>query len=135
MARAQRVAYFQINLEDKAGSLLALAQGLKSKNLGLVGLGTMGAEAGQAGVYLIAKNPDKLRGWLKSSGVTTEEGTGFFLRGADKTGALVKSLEPIAQAGINIVAIDAIAVGGKYGTFFRVPSPDVEKTAKLLGAE
>ena len=130
MAKPQRVAHFKIKIEDKPGALLAIAQELKSKKVGLIGL-----RAEHAETYLIAKNPDKLREALKASGMTLEEGTSFFVRGTDKTGALVKSLEAIAQADINILITHAIAVGGSYGSFFQVAAGDVERTGKALGAK
>ena len=130
MARPQGVTHFKISIEDKPGALSATAKELKSKKVGLIGLRALHAEA-----YLIAKNPDKLRGALKASGVTFEEGTSFFVQGTDKAGALVKSLEAIARAGINILITDAIAAGGTYGAFFQVAPGDVEKTAKVLGAK
>ena len=135
MAKAQRVTNFNITLDDKPGTLLAIAKDLKSKNVGLVGLMGHGTPTGQAEVYLIAKTPDKLRNAWKSSGVIVKEETSFFVKGADKTGALVKSLEAIAQAGVNITSIDAIAVSGNYGFIVRVAPADVEKTGKALGAK
>jgi hypothetical protein len=135
MAKAQRVTYFKINLEDKPGALFVVAKDLKAKNIGLVALKALASQPGQSGVFLIAKNPQKLRDALKSLNMTFEEGTSFFLKGVDKTGALLKSLGAIADAGINIMDTDAIAVGGNYGSFFRVAPPDVEKTAQALGAK
>jgi len=135
MAKSERVTYFKITLEDKPGALLEIAKQLKSKNVGLTGLKALGSMPGQTEAYLVPKNPEKLRTTLKKLGVTFEEGTSFFVKGADKTGALVKSLEAMAQAGINIMTTDALAVGGKYGSFFGVQPSDVEKTAKVLGAK
>jgi hypothetical protein len=129
MAKPQRVTYFKVNIEDKPGALLAVAKELKSKKVGLVALRALHATA-----YLIPKNPEKLRAALKASGMTFEEGTSFSVRGKDQTGALVKTLEAIAQAGVNIESTDAIAVAGNYGSFFQVAPGDVEKTAKVLGA-
>jgi hypothetical protein len=129
MAKPQRVTYFKVDIEDKPGALLAVAKDLKSRKVGLVALRALHAE-----VYLIAKNPERLREALKASSTTFQEGTSFFVRGTDQTGALVKTLEAIAQAGINIQATDAIAVGGKYGSFFQVALGDVERAAKALGA-
>jgi hypothetical protein len=125
MAKPQRVVYFKSSIEDKPGALLSIAKDLKSKNLGLVGLLGYGAAPGRAEDYVIPKNADKLRDAWKASGITFEEGTGFFLKGADKTGALVKSLEAI-------VGISAIAVKGQYGSFLWVAQSDVEKTAQAL---
>jgi hypothetical protein len=132
MANPQRVTYFKINLEDKAGSLLGIAQDLKSKKIGLVGLGGQDVQGGRAEMYLIAKNPDKLRNAWKLSGMNFEEGTGFFVKGADRTGVLVATLATLAKAGVNIVMSEAMGVGGHYGLFIRVAPADVERTAQAL---
>jgi len=59
----------------------------------------------------------------------------FFLSGTDATGALVTSLDVIANAGVNIVATEAIAVGGKFGVVLWVSPEDLDKTAQALGAQ
>jgi hypothetical protein len=135
MATAQRVTYFKANLEDKPGTLLALAKDLKVKNLGLTGLWGYGTSTGRGDVFVIPKNPEKLRNAWKQAGILVEEGTAFFLKGADKTGALIKSLDAIAQAGVNIIAMNAIAVGGKYGSMVWVAQADVQKAAQALGVK
>jgi len=135
MAKPQRVTYFKANLEDKPGALLAIMQDLKSKNLGLTGLWGFATQPGKAELYIVAKNPDKVRKAWQSAGLIAEEGTGFLLKGTDKTGVLVKNLQAIADAGVNIRAIDAIAVGGRYGSFVWVAPADVERAAHALGAK
>jgi len=135
MAKVQRVKYFKISLEDKPGALLGIARELKAKNIGLAGIWGYATQPGSAEAFFIAKNPDKLRNTWKSAGVAMAEGTGLFLKGTDKTGALVKSLEVLAQAGINIMAIDAIAVSGNFGSFLHVAPDDVDKAAAALGAK
>jgi hypothetical protein len=135
MAKPQRVTYFTTSLEDRVGSLLGIAQDLKSKKIGLIGLGGQGMQGGQAEVFLIPRNPDRLRDAWKSSGLTFEEGTGFFVKGADSTGVLVATLDTLAKARVNIVMTEAMGVGGNYGFFIRVAPPDVERTAQALGAK
>lgn len=135
MAKPQRVVCFKASLEDKPGTLFSIAKDLKSKNLGLVGLFGFGTAQGRAELYAIPRNTEKVRSAWKTSGINFEEGTGFFLKGADKTGVLVKSLEAIAQAGVNIVGTGAIAVKGQYGSFLWVAQSDVEKTAQALGVK
>ena len=135
MAKVQRITHFKITLEDKPGALLAIAKGLKGKNTSLVGLKALESQPGKSAAYLIPRNADKLRSTLKSLGLAFEEGTSLFVKGTDKTGALIKSLEAIAGAGVNIRATDAIAIGGNYGAFFRVASADLEKAAAALGAK
>jgi hypothetical protein len=135
MAKPRLVTFFKTSLEDRPGTLLAVAKEMKSKNLGLLALWGFGTQTGQGELYCIPKNPDKFRSAYKPSGMQMEEGSGFFLKGTDKTGALVKTLETIAKEGVNISAIQAIAAGGTYGSFIHVAPGDVERTAKLLGAK
>ena len=135
MAKAQRVKYFKVNLENKPGALLKIMTELKAKNLGLCGLWGFATAGEKAELYVIPKNPDKLRSLWTASGLFADEGTGFWLKGADRTGALNKSLEALASAGVNIDSIDAVAVGGRFGSFIWVGHADVEKAAAALGAK
>jgi len=134
MAKAKRLAYFKANIDDKPGALLALTKDLKGKKLDLIALKGV-AQAGQGEILVIAKSPDKLRDAWKASGALVEEGTVFFLSGTDTTGALVTSLDAIAKAGVNLVATEALAVGGKFGAVIWVSPEDLDKTAQALGAK
>jgi hypothetical protein len=133
MAKAKRVPYFKAKIEDKPGAFLALAKDLKEKKIDLIALKGVG-QAGQGEILVVAKIPDKLREAWKDSGALVEEGTVFFLSGTDTTGALITSLDAVANAGVNIVATEALAVGGKYGAILWVSPEDLDKTAQALGA-
>jgi hypothetical protein len=135
MAQTKRVTYFKTMLEDRPGTGLAFAQSLKSKNVGLTALWAYGTQTGQSEVYCIPKDADKFRTFAKSAGMTVWEGIGFFLKGTDRTGALVKTLDALAKAGINVTAVHAIAAAGNYGAFMRVPDADLEEAARALGAK
>ena len=135
MASVRLVTYFKIPLEDKPGTVLAVAKDLKAKNLGLLAIYGYGTQPGQSELYCIPKNPDRFRAAFKSANPAFEEGTGLLLKGEDKTGALVKALESIASAGVSMGAMYAVAAGGKYGSFIRIAPADVEKAAKALGAK
>lgn len=135
MAKSKRVIYFVANLEDRPGSALKLIADLKAANIALVGMWGYGMPDGKAKVYAVAKNPDKLRTKWTGAGILAEEGTGFMITGADRTGALAKSLEGIAAAGINIKMVDALAVSGRFASLLWVDASQVENTAKALGCK
>jgi hypothetical protein len=59
---------------------------------------------------------------------------GFLLQGDDRVGAVAELLERLGTATINVTAIDAVSVEGRYGAIFWVAPNDVKKTAALLGA-
>jgi hypothetical protein len=108
---------------------------LKAKNIGLSGLWGFATQGEKAELYVVPKNPDALRKLWSTPGVIADEGTGFLLRGEDRTGALNKNLQALADAGVNIDAIDAIAVSGRFGSFLWVAPADIDKAAKALGAK
>jgi prephenate dehydratase len=135
MPKPERVTFFKASLTDQPGALLAVAQELKSKNLSLSGLWGYSVRDGRADLFVVPKNPEKLRAAWNATGRSFEEGTGFFLKGADRPGALVKALDALAEAGINITALHAIAVGGNFGSFLWVSPADVDRTVKALGTK
>jgi hypothetical protein len=58
---------------------------------------------------------------------------GFLVQGDDRLGAIADLFERLAVAKINVTALDAISVDGRYGAIFWVPPKDVKKAAALLG--
>lgn len=133
MAIVKRMTYFKTQIEDKPGALLAIANDLKEKNLDLIGL--KGVSHMQHGdVLIIPKNPEKVRIAWNATGKLLEEGTLFFVTGVNKTGALAASLDTLAKNDVNIVALEAGAIGGRYGAFLWVSPQDVERTAHILAA-
>ena len=132
MTRVQRVRYFKTHLENKPGSLLRIVQQLKARNLGLRGLWGYATNGSSAELYVVPKDPEKLRSLWTASGILQEEGVGFWFRGVDRTGALNKSLEALAVAGVNIDCVDAVSAGGHYSSFIWVDPGDMDKAAKAL---
>ena len=135
MAKPQRITFLKVNLKDQPGSLLAVLKDLKAKNIGLKSLWGFGKNDGSSDVYAIPKDVEKLKTVWKASGMQVGEGTGFFFKGTDTTGVLLKDLEALAQANVNMTAILAIAVSGKFGSLIWVNEADVEKAAQALGAK
>lgn len=60
---------------------------------------------------------------------------GFLTQGDDRVGAVADLVGKLADAKINITAIDAICADGRYGALCWVAPRDVKKAAQALGAE
>ncbi len=59
--------------------------------------------------------------------------TGFVIQGDDRAGAVGEIASKLAEAGINITALHAVAAGaGRYGAILWVKPRDVNKAAKIL---
>ena len=132
MTRPLRVTYFKAHLENKPGALLQVMKELKAKNLGLRGLWGYATDQTTADLFVVPKDPKKLRTLWASSGRLKEEGIGFCVQGTDRTGALNKNLEALSLAGVNIECLDAISVGKQYTSFIWVEPKDIEKAEKVL---
>lgn len=135
MAKPQRLTYFKLQLPDKPGALLDIMKELKAKNLSLKSLWGYSKDGGTADLFIVAKDEAKLQRALPPTATVIEKDAVFFFQGTDKAGALLKTLEVLANANINIRALHAIAVSGKYGSLLWVNSNDVEKVARTLGAK
>ncbi|MBI4715135.1 MAG: ACT domain-containing protein [Nitrospirae bacterium] len=61
--------------------------------------------------------------------------TGFHVQGDDRVGAVADVLTRLADAKINVTAIDALSAGeGRWGAILWVKAADVSKAAKALKA-
>lgn len=59
----------------------------------------------------------------------------FLASGDDRVGAVEEIVRKLADAGIGLVAMDAVCAGaGRYGAILWVPPRDVARAAKVLGA-
>lgn len=134
MATIDKIPFFIANVKDEPGTLLKIMYDLKARNLSLSGLWGFGTNEGKAQLFVVAKDSEVLRKAWNNIGLYAEEGTGFFVRGEDRIGALIDCLERLVKANINIHAIDAIAIEGLFGSFIWVEACDVEKAAIALGA-
>jgi hypothetical protein len=60
---------------------------------------------------------------------------GFLVAGDDRVGAVAGRIQALADAKINVVAVDAVCAGaGRFGAILWVAPRDVKRAAKLLGA-
>lgn len=57
---------------------------------------------------------------------------GFLVQGDDRIGAIAELVERLAVAKINVTAMDAISVNGRYGAIFWVAQKDVKRAAAVL---
>jgi hypothetical protein len=58
----------------------------------------------------------------------------FLIQGDDRTGAIADIVGKLADAKINVIAIDAVSTNGRYGALCWVSPRDVKKAGRLLEA-
>jgi hypothetical protein len=127
--------YFAIEIPDKPGEGVRILQALKDQGVNLVAF--TGFPTGRrAQLDFIPEDTAQLKSAAKALKLKLgARKTCFVIEGEDRVGALTDTLARLAEAKINVTALDAVAAGtGRYGALFWVKPGDVNKAAKLLGA-
>ena len=129
-----RVDYFYIQTPNKPGEAARALSTLKDAGVNL--LAFTGFPKGQrAQLDFIPADPvafvkaAKKAGWKLSA-----KKAGFLIQGEDRTGAVADILGLLANAKINVTAVDAVCAGAdRYGAILWVKPPDLKRAAKALG--
>jgi hypothetical protein len=132
MARWKRLADFWINLPDRPGELARLAARLREADVNLLGLWGYGAENGRARFYCVPESAEQFRNFARSAELPIREGVTFYLTAADRGGMLVQTLENIARANVNLLAIQAVAIQGEFGCFLWADERDWPTLESIL---
>ncbi len=133
--KIRKVSYFTMIVQDKPGQGVNILGALKDAGVNLLAF-TGFPRGRKAHLYFIPEDTAAFNRAAKKAGLKIDEKkTGFLVQGNDRVGAVANILTPLAEAGINVTAMDAIATGkGRYGAIVWLKQEDVRKAAKVLGA-
>lgn len=132
----RKVVYYKTEVPDKPGEGARILSVLKAGGVNM--LAFSGFPSGRrAQMDFIPEDEALFKKAAKTAGLKlSAKKTGFLVQGNDRVGAVSGIMTKVAEAKINITALDAIvAGGGRYGVIFWVKPADVRKTAKLLDAK
>jgi hypothetical protein len=129
------VDYFKAQVPNKAGEGARILSALRADGVNL--LFFTGFPRGRnAQIDFVPKNGPAFRKAARKIGLAVTKKTAFLLQGKDRPGAIATIVSMLADAGVNITALDAVAAGeGRYGAILWVKPTDVRKAAKVLGAK
>lgn len=128
------VEYFYITVPNKPGEGAKALEVLKNAGVNL--LAFSGFPSGRrAQLDFIPADPAAFRQAARAAKWTVVgPKRGFLAQGDDRVGVVADLLGKLAAAKINVTAIDAVAVNGRYGAILWVAPRDVRKAAQVLGA-
>jgi len=129
-----RVDYYYIMTPNKPGEAVRALNVLKDAGINL--LAFTGFPKGQrAQLDFVPADPAafvkvaKKAGWKLSA-----KKSGFLIQGDDRPGALADVMSRLADAKINVTAVDAVCAGAdRYGAILWVKPRDLKRAAKALG--
>ena len=131
----RRVDYFYIETPNRPGEAARALRALKDARINLLAFSGF-PKGRRAQLDFIPADPvafvkaAKKAGWKLSA-----KKSGFLIQGEDRPGAVADILGKLADARINVTAVDAVCAGAdRYGAILWVKPPDLRRAAKALGA-
>jgi len=135
MASVRKASYYSMKVPQRPGSGAQLLAALKAAKVNLLAF-TGFPQGGGAQVDFVPQDNAKfLKVARKAKLRISSRKTVFLAQGDDRVGALTQILGKLAQAKINVVALDAVTAGKRrYGAMFWVKAKDVAKASRVLRA-
>jgi hypothetical protein len=133
MDTIRKVEYYVAQIPNKAGEGARVLLALRGVNL-LVFTGFPNGKRSQ--VDFVPEDPLAFKAVAKQAKFKVKAKKGAFLvQGDDRTGAVAEVMQKLADAKVNVTAIDAVAAGmGRWAAVLWVKPKDVNKATKALGA-
>jgi hypothetical protein len=132
----RKVEHYTLNIENKAGSAARVLEVLRDLRVNLIALWGYAIERGVAAIEVIPEDTQVFLDAAKNAGlVLGEPKSAFYVTGADRLGAVAETLTQLAQAKINVGAVQAVSDSrGFFGAVIYVAPNDVEKAQAQLRA-
>ena len=131
----QRIEYFYVMVPNKPGEGARLLGALQEGGINLLAFSGFPEGRGSQ-LDFVPSDPAAFRQFVrKAKWKVTGPKRAFLFSGEDRVGVAAEMHRKLAEARINVTAIDAVCAGaGRYGAILWVAPRDFTKAAKLLGA-
>ncbi len=133
MATAKKIEVLTVKVDPKPGALAQILGTLREAKVNITASWGYQMGPGEAQAHFFTGDLDRAKQALTKAGKNPKTEPAFWVEDKDQIGNYHSVLQKIAQAGINVEATDAFAIGGKFATVIFVAEGDVAKTAKALG--
>jgi hypothetical protein len=131
----RQVEYFYIQVPDKAGEGAKVLRALKDAGVNLLAFSAF-PEGRRAQLDFIPADASAFKSAAKANRwKLVGPKRGFLIQGDDRVGAIADLVGKLADAKINVTAMDAVCVDGRYGALCWVAPRDAKKAAQILGAQ
>ncbi|OGC75028.1 MAG: hypothetical protein A2145_01455 [candidate division Zixibacteria bacterium RBG_16_40_9] len=135
MESVRKVDYYKITIPNKTGQGAKVVGALSDAGVNL--LAFTGFPAGQKSqIDFIPEDSTAFEQAAKRTKIKiSQKKPCFVIQGDDRTGAIANILEKLAQAKVNVIALDGVSAGaGRYGAILWVKPKDMNKAATTLSA-
>ena len=123
---------FAFSLPNRPGELARFARELADAGINIVGLWGYAPGQDEPRLSCVPEDADAFKAFASKAGLDLEADHALYMSGESTAGALVETLQAIAEAGINLDAIEAVGSGPRFGCFIWASASDRERLQKLL---
>ena len=135
MSESVRVVdYFYVTVPDKPGEGARLLDTLRQENVNLLAFSAFPEGRKTQADFIPEDRAAFKRAAKKAKWKVVGPKRAFLVLGDDRVGAIADLVGSLAAAKINVTALDAVSVSGRYGAIFWVPPKDLKKAMKILNA-
>jgi len=131
----RKVSYFAMDVADKPGEAARVLTVLSRADVNLRAFSGF-PRGRRAQLDFIPEDVELFRKALSTAKLKVQsKKTGFLVQGDDRPGAVAEALQKLADAAINVTAVDGVSAGaGRWGAILWVKPQSVVKAAKVLHA-
>src|SRR5690606_22771721 len=132
----RKLEYFAVSVPNKRGEGARVLEALAADGVNLVAFTGFPAAAGKAQLDFVPEDSAAFRATAERLKLRLRgPKTVFIVQGDDRPGAMASVVKRLADAKINIVAVDAASAGnGRYSAMLWVKPKDVDQASAVLGA-
>lgn len=132
--RIRKIDYYYTTIPNRPGEGARVLGQLHDEGVNLRAFHAF-PEGGQSQIDFVPSEPAVLRNAAEKLGLELSgPKTVFLVEGDDRPGAGAALLGRLAEAKVNVTALDAVVVGDRYGSLLWVKEDAVDDAAKALGA-
>jgi hypothetical protein len=134
--RVRKVAYCKLEVPARPGQAAAALGALREEGVDLLAFSGFPIGGGRAQLDFVAASLAGVRRVARRQGWRLGgPKKGFLIQGSDRVGAVHEHLARLADARINVTAVDAVTAGaGRYGVILWVKPRDHARAARALRA-
>lgn len=129
------VTNFAFELPNRAGELARLTSDLQAAGVNLLGMWGYTEGEAEPHVSCVPQSAEEFRRYCAPRKIRCDEGRALYMIGEDRPGALHDALRKIADARINLEAIECVSAGNRFGCFLWVAEEDWDVLERMLTGE
>jgi len=135
MTDVRRIEYYYTEVPDRPGAGAKVLNALKAARVNLIAYTGFPTTRGRAQLDFVPANGRAFLTAARKAGIKlVGPKTAFLIQGDDRVGVVADIVSKLAQARLNVVAMNAITAGRRrYGAILWVKPRNVGKAAKILG--